>query len=69
MALADAGADFLTELQDDPVQAARRAQELASAGEFTVDQILGPAWPSCPDCSRFTRHGAGPARAQRRQNA
>ncbi|MFE6805391.1 hypothetical protein [Streptomyces sp. NPDC057696] len=37
-ALADVGADFLADLLDDPVQAVKRAQEVASAGEFTVDQ-------------------------------
>ncbi|MGW0948595.1 hypothetical protein ACWD4O_39395 [Streptomyces sp. NPDC002623] len=41
--LADAGSDFLTELLDVPAQAGRRAQELASAGGFTVDQILDEA--------------------------
>ncbi|MEU9291939.1 hypothetical protein AB0D57_46995 [Streptomyces sp. NPDC048275] len=43
IALADTRADFLTELLDDPAQAIKRAQELASTGEFTVDQILDEA--------------------------
>ncbi|MFE5086504.1 hypothetical protein [Streptomyces mirabilis] len=42
-ALADVGADFLTELLDDPAQAIKRARELAGTGEVTVDQILDEA--------------------------
>jgi hypothetical protein len=39
----DVGADFLADLVDSPAQAVRRAQELASTGEFTVEQILDEA--------------------------
>jgi hypothetical protein len=39
----DVGADFLADLVDSPTQAVRRAQDLASTGEFTVDQILDEA--------------------------
>lgn len=68
-ALADVGADFLTDLLDDPAQAVKWVQERASTGEFTVDQILGEATDSvgCPDCS--TKHSGSPTRAQRRRSA
>ncbi|WP_329528652.1 hypothetical protein [Streptomyces sp. NBC_01462] len=39
----DVGADFLADLVDSPAQAVRRAQELASTDEFTVDQALDEA--------------------------
>ncbi|MFF1596164.1 hypothetical protein ACFVYV_01505 [Streptomyces mirabilis] len=47
-ALADVGADFLTELLDDPAQAIKRARELAGTGEVTVDQILDDSGPPVP---------------------
>ncbi|MER6546767.1 hypothetical protein [Streptomyces sp. NPDC001250] len=43
LAVADAAADFLTDLLDDPAQAIKRVREMASTGEFTVDQILDEA--------------------------
>ncbi|MFF3584680.1 hypothetical protein [Streptomyces mirabilis] len=42
-ALTDVGADFLTELLDDPAQAIKRAREPVGTGEVTVDQILDEA--------------------------
>lgn len=43
MALAGVGADFLTELLDDPEQAINRVREMADTGTFTVNQILDEA--------------------------
>ncbi|MEV4505994.1 hypothetical protein [Streptomyces klenkii] len=43
MALAGAGADFLTELLDDPEQAISRLHETAATGEFTTKEILDEA--------------------------
>lgn len=59
MASADAGADFLTELLDSPAQAVRRARELASTGEFTVDQILDEATDTAVLSGLLSRHEAG----------
>ncbi|MGW9132270.1 hypothetical protein [Streptomyces sp. NPDC055681] len=42
----DVGADFPADLLGSPAQAVKRAQELASTGEFTVDQILDEATDS-----------------------
>ncbi|MER5432250.1 hypothetical protein [Streptomyces sp. NPDC002588] len=58
IALEDAGADFLTELLDDPVQAVKRAQELASTGEFTVDQIIDEASDTAVLCGLLSLHEA-----------
>ncbi|MGW0844288.1 hypothetical protein ACWD26_29945 [Streptomyces sp. NPDC002787] len=43
MALAGVGADFLTELLDDPEQAISQVREMAGTGAFTADQILDEA--------------------------
>ncbi|MFI6056363.1 hypothetical protein ACIBCO_40690 [Streptomyces violascens] len=43
MALAGVGADFLTELLDDPERAIDRLRALVATGEFTVDQVLDEA--------------------------
>ncbi|MFD4511388.1 hypothetical protein [Streptomyces sp. NPDC058457] len=42
----DVGADFLADLLESPAQAVKRAQEPASKGEFTVEQILDEATDS-----------------------
>ncbi|MFI8942704.1 hypothetical protein [Streptomyces syringium] len=43
MALAQVGAEFLAELQNDPEQAIGQARDMTATGEFTLDQILDEA--------------------------
>ncbi|MER5926537.1 hypothetical protein [Streptomyces mirabilis] len=54
----DVGADFLADLLDSPAQAIKRTQELASAGEFTVDQILDEATDSAALSGLLSLHEA-----------
>lgn len=54
----DVGADFLADPLDSPAQAVKRAQELASAGEFTVDQIVDEATDSAALSGLLSLHEA-----------